>query len=427
MTSVTETITQTCPHCQAIMPVHAGYITWCDQCNWNLVPQKEQKRKPILRAFSERLGAWQSDFLLNRLLRAKNVNRQIFLTTVLTYGSASIVHFFPVAVAMGGAWIIYYAFSVLPIPLNLAVALFGLAFLLMAWQTRPQFPSLPAPINPQKYPQLYQLVTQISDELKLPPIHGIVPTSSFDTYVGEYTWRRWRILFLGLPLWDVLGSQERIALLATTLARGGTNENNRAYSLYLGINNALRIAAYLTPILLFVFFVLLWGRLITPALILLAVVMGFWFLLFSMYTLLAMDAQRTTYLAYFRGAHISGTEAQIKLVQKLYLTNNWRHALHRYAADRNNRAKSFFATVRQEIEQTHPRELERLKRVTESELTRLDAFYPPLQQLMMFLWKHLVETPQMTIHFLRWEQIDKEVARLEEDLQETIAINLWGV
>ncbi|MBK9054065.1 MAG: M48 family metallopeptidase [Chloroflexi bacterium] len=427
MTSITEATTQSCPQCNAMIPVIPGYITWCDQCNWNLIPQKRQQRQSIFRTLSDKLGEWQSNFLLSRLLRAKNVSRQIFLTTVLAYGAASVVHLFPVAVAVVGVWILYYAFTVLAIPLNLVGTLVGLALLLMAWQTRPQFPSLPSTINPEKYPQLYQLVAQISDELKLPPIHGIAPTSSFSTYVGEYTWRQWRILFLGLPLWDVLGPQERIALLATTLARGGTNENNRAYSLYLGINNALHIASYLTPVLLFIFFVLLWGQTDNTSANSLSCCYGFWLLLLSMYALLAMDAQRTTYLAYYRGAGISGTEAQIKLVQKLYLTNNWRHALHRYAMDRNNRAKSFFATVRQEIEQIHPRELERLKRVIESELTRLDAFYPPLQQLMMFLWEHLSETPQITVHFLRWEQIDKEVARLEENLQETIALNLWGV
>lgn len=427
MTLTVAPTTQTCPQCGTAIPVLPGYITWCEQCNWNLIPQNQRERQSLWGALSGKLGAWQSHYLFQRLLRAKRVEQQFFLTPFLVSGSAVVIHFIPVAVALMGIGLLYYAFSQLVLPMNLVFFLVGAVFLLMAWQTRPQFPPLPSTINPRTYPQLYQLVAQISEALQLPPIHGIAVNASFETFVGEYTWKRWRILHLGLPLWDTLVPQERIALLANTLARGGTNEHNRAYSLHFGINNALQIGAYLSPILLLILFVLVWGRLVVPALLFLAIAVGYWLVLFGMYVILAMDAQRNTYLAYYRGAKIAGTTAQVGLIQKLYLTNNWHHALHRYAMDRSNRAKGFFATVRQEIAEIHPRELERLKRALESELTRLEAFYPPLQQLIMFLWEHLVETPQITVHFLRWEQIDKEIARLEADLQETIAISLWGV
>ena len=42
---------QECPECSAKLPVYKGFVTWCDNCNWNVKPYKAEKPKISLKPF----------------------------------------------------------------------------------------------------------------------------------------------------------------------------------------------------------------------------------------------------------------------------------------------------------------------------------------------------------------------------------------
>src|SRR5512147_1183693 len=49
---------QICPHCGAPLVVEPGYVTWCDRCNWNVLPERlsHGRVEALYDSLGERLG-----------------------------------------------------------------------------------------------------------------------------------------------------------------------------------------------------------------------------------------------------------------------------------------------------------------------------------------------------------------------------------
>src|SRR5258706_8399406 len=83
---------QDCPTCYASIPIHPEYVTWCDQCGWNLQPQKATRSLTLFDRFYEAAGKRSSRALFDRVVQAKSLKPRLTLSKALAFGIAIFVH-----------------------------------------------------------------------------------------------------------------------------------------------------------------------------------------------------------------------------------------------------------------------------------------------------------------------------------------------
>lgn len=150
---------------------------------------------------------------------------------------AVVVHLFTVGCALVGLWLIFGMGTVFPILAG--IALLGLAVLM-----RPRLGRLTRHervVDPAQAPRLYGLANRVATGLGARPVSRIVLVPAYTAALGAYGLRRRTVLFIGYPLWNLLGPQERIALLGHEIGHSVNGDLRRG----LLIGSSLRSLAEL--------------------------------------------------------------------------------------------------------------------------------------------------------------------------------------
>ena len=85
---------QPCPMCQARIPVYQGFITWCDQCGWNLRPYIPEKPRTLIDSTYEALGQRFGRGLVEHHECGGNLAGGVLVTDALGGGDAGLVEGF---------------------------------------------------------------------------------------------------------------------------------------------------------------------------------------------------------------------------------------------------------------------------------------------------------------------------------------------
>ncbi|NNN31612.1 M48 family metalloprotease [Streptomyces sp. S3(2020)] len=189
------------------------FTVWCAACDWNVDPQEaaeekqgrlERRRRRMAQQYGERL-------LGDLATEAGHPQRERpgrSAAGALAYTIALLVHGVTLALLVGGLWLLigdWGGFGMVP----------GLFLLGLAATLRPRPNRLPADAHvvPRSVaPELYALVDEVAEALGTRSVDTIVLDAQANASVTHLGVRR-RVLTLGLPLWEVLSPQERIALL----------------------------------------------------------------------------------------------------------------------------------------------------------------------------------------------------------------------
>lgn len=427
MTHATETITQTCPHCQAIMPVHSGYITWCDQCNWNVAPAEKAKKKSRMEKLYENLGERYSKGLLRHILKQDITRPRFSLTTGLAFILATFVHLSTVVLFLFGVWRIIRGFSGMTFPFYCFTLAIGTLCLFIAWQLRPRLGKIPkSTITRQEFPALYQLVDRIAAALGSSPVDHIAVNGEFNASFGRITWRHQSVLQIGCPLWAILTPQERIALIAHEIGHDVNGDPGRSFYIGTAVDTVYRWYVYVTPSPVAFTGLSIWGLwALIPITILSSIV---WLVLFGFIHLLWRDSQKAEYKADYLAATIAGTSAKVGLLEKLQLARIWYNAQQRYILGRGytDKSRQLFAEVKEEMAQIPAREQERIRRWDRLTLGRFDVTHPPTTHRIEFVQSHAIDQPKITLLATDWGPIDHEMALLEKKTQTEIGENFGG-
>ena len=76
--------TRICPKCGAVISVYRDYVTWCEKCNWNLLTNKNTKRRNPLDKLYDGLGKKRAKYLFELLSKNKDLTSKMTPTLLLT-------------------------------------------------------------------------------------------------------------------------------------------------------------------------------------------------------------------------------------------------------------------------------------------------------------------------------------------------------
>ncbi len=414
---------ETCPECGADMPVQLGYVTWCDQCNYNVNPrqQKQEPPKQLIAKIYTRLGQKQGRALMERLLKAESLKPQLTASKLLAYLIATLVHLVTLAfVVVGIALPIWAKF-------NFFAIFGGVVLLLIAWMLRPRFGKVPeATTSREKLPALFELVDNIAQALDAPPVDGIVITGGFNASYAVCGLKQKRILFIGLPLWTILNHQERAALIGHELAHCVNGDPTRSIFVGTAIQalaewyNLLRSQPRTRTIRVRSFFEVITTWAVNLITLILSIIP--WVGVYLLSNLLWYETRRAEYLADQLSAKISGTPTAVSMLDKMHLGDSFVPALASVALN-PTKERDAIEVFQQNIAALPARELERRRRVQELTLRRLDVTHPPSTYRIKLLKANPVDEPSLTLPDSLYEKVDQELGALRPAVNKLLIRN----
>ncbi|MFB6893038.1 M48 family metalloprotease [Kitasatospora sp. NPDC056327] len=217
-----------CPECSGPLDPDPRFTAWCPECEWNLVPAEEAAEETAKSAkvlARERAAAERTERLFRDVSagRADTTRRDWLAASAL----AVPVHLVTVAVAGAGLWLLVTG--------NTPLRCLGALLLAVAFLLRPQLGRAPKDagvLTRSQAPALYGLADRVAAELGAPPVGVIRVDEEFNATMGAVGLRRTSVLTIGLPFWETLDDQQRVAVLGHEIAHRINGDNRRG--LWLG-------------------------------------------------------------------------------------------------------------------------------------------------------------------------------------------------
>jgi Zn-dependent protease with chaperone function len=340
----TQSITKKCPTCQATITSTTGYVSWCMECNWNVYPLKPEPRNMLEKIYLS-LGQQQGQALLNQFLQSKTLQPRLTLSKLTATVVAAVIHLLTLSFVVIGIILLVTNWP------NIFVMIVTAVCFLLAGFLRPQFPKLPPKILPRsEFTSLYRLVDNIAKSLNAHSVYGIVIDDNFNASYLRATWRRKPILTIGLPLWVILNSQEKIALIGHELGHDINGDATRSFFIGSAIGALGNWFEILNP-------KYIWEQQAGLLAIGLAPInLGFrgiaylaWLAALGLSILLWRDSQRAEFLADYLAAKTSSPKAVLGLINKLHYKTTFEVALHRTVIGQD-RGRDLFEVLRERAE-----------------------------------------------------------------------------
>jgi hypothetical protein len=117
--------------------------------------------------------------------------------------------------------------------------------------SRPRFGRVPkyaTKVTPAEAPELYRLVGDVAAALSAPVPAVYVEEDVFNASASRVGLRRRPVLVLGLPLWNVLSAQQRVALLGHELGHFVNGDPRRGLLVQPAVGGLQRLDAWLVPV-----------------------------------------------------------------------------------------------------------------------------------------------------------------------------------
>ena len=401
---------RTCPRCSADIDHDEAFVPWCAECDWNVEPPRRDERRPDVGGrLAIRLGQAAGERLARELSGVDQLRPPpIRLSLIAALGIAGLVLAISVGLALLG--------------LRLVVAggfwpIVGIVLLVVAVVGHPRLAPRPSGVLARESaPELYRLVDELSSRVQAPRVATIAVDGDWNAASLRYGLRQRHALVLGLPLWRSLAADERVALVAHEIAHGVNGDTSRITPVAVAQGTLLYWAYVLEPDQLFptesfgvaallalpINVVLL---ALSAAMILVAMVLA---------VLTRRDGQRAEYYADALAASVAGSDAMVRVLERLLDAGAWERAVSTTAIAR--RSSGLWVELDQQRERTPASELERLRRAARRRGTRLGDSHPPLPLRIELLRSRPTVEPTFAIDDTRMAAIDAELEPLAEPL-----------
>ncbi len=407
-----------CPECNAPITVHPDFVSWCEQCNWNLQPIKSEHKANAIEKIYLALGKKQSSVLFERFAKQESLQSKLTIGKIIAFLIATIVFgLMGALIVLGVILVLSRTFIVPLISIPLGLACFGLV-----WLMRPRFSKPPQNILTQEdAPTLYKVVSKIAKELNA-DVPEIAVDGKFNASMGKYTWRQREIMTIGFSLWVILTHEERVALLGHELAHSANNDPFRSIYIRIAFDALITWYWLVKPAAIYDPATGFWGILYMPFVLFMYLLAGIaWLGAFALIHLLWRDKQRAEYLADNLASSVSGTEAVTTMLKKLPVSHSLAMALQRFVLNKRWREGSLFEFLKEQAVSVPETEIKRLVRLEQQEGSRLDVTHPPIAlRIKMLQEQRYIETPQIGISPEEWAQVEDELGAIEGKVQEKL-------
>lgn len=407
-----------CPHCGAPLHEDAGFTVWCDRCDWNVDPYPPATEAlSRLDRLEHRLARRYSERLFAEVTKGPPLRPHRDVSSVLAQVLAGIVHASTLVLVGVGLWFVFGG-------LGFVLAFIGVLMLAIAVVLRPRIARLPEHVfflERAEAPELFVLVDEVAAAAGTQGVSRIAVDREFNASVTVFGVRRRRLLTIGLPLWEILSSDQRVALLAHEFGhfsngdlRHGGIVQSAIFSLsawcYLLApeEDADNAFAIVVTVFTFLPYVTILGLL----------------LLMSQVTL--RSSQRGEYLADRLGARVGGTAAAIGLQDRTLLDSFVERAIVRVNARQRSVARDGIAPapkpeelwdrLANEVAAVPEHEFERLRRAGAKRGQSVDSTHPPTHLRREVLSLIPPMPPEVVVESARAIRIEAEFAALRRTL-----------
>jgi len=372
-----EEKSQSCPECGAEIRTGGRFVIWCSNCDWNVDPETPQQERDQLDKARRALARRHGEKLLAEVMDGGSLRARRDASSLLAFVIALLVHGVTVALTFGGVWLLVHGWG--------PGIVLGVIVLAIAWFLRPRLGRLPdeGPVlRRSDAPELYALVDEVARVVGTRGVDLIMPDTKFNAGVTTCGVRGRRLLVLGLPLWEILTPQQRVALLGHELAHYSNGDTRHGLVVgtayrslatwryaFLPVRNPspLEMAANLLCI--------------APRLLVLG-------LLTLLDHLTLRATQRAEYLADRGAARVASTEAAVGLMDRFLVSDSAVLALQReanqaaLAGARGSRtaragAEALWERLRAHMASIPEYEYERQRRVGARRGHSVDSTHPP--------------------------------------------------
>lgn len=231
-----------CPTCGERLPEAGNFTIWCPACEWGIPKPAEQQQ-----GFPRSLVNWWSSRQVQALFQQVSgtmVQRPGWgIARLVSYAFAMVIDLFPVGLLGVGAWLI------VAMP-NVVTVILAVIALFLAYQLRPRLGSFRKLRNVRfrdDAPVLFGLLDQVAAEVGAKPVHGVVTDGSWNASYSSVGWRRHRVVTLGLPLWDALSADQKVAILGHEFAHGVNGDARHGVVVGTSLQTLYRLHSMLLP------------------------------------------------------------------------------------------------------------------------------------------------------------------------------------
>jgi hypothetical protein len=425
-----ETITKTCPKCGAKMPINFGFITWCDQCDYNLentVEYGDEKPKGMFPRLWVWMGKRSGQRLFKESFAAVDQSPRLTVSIILAFVVALFVH--GLTLLMIAAAVTWLFWTVRDWGHVAGYIIFfriigALALLLITWKVRPHLGKMEKDVVRREQAgqfgldPLFALADRISEALGSQRIQAIWISSDFTAGISQNGWKRDHLLMLGLPLLITLDRQELVGLIGHELAHIVNKDPQRTWLIHNAIHSLMEWAD-----LFFIDRVILigWGLAGVFNLVFQAVMrvlsLFAWLAGVLIALLIYPNMQRAEYRADKRSARLAGTNAVLTLMRKLYLRqsiNNIYVKAYHYPETR------IMQEIHERMCSVPDREWLRIDRVINKGESRLENTHPTTKDRIALLRDRPSEAGQVSLSMAEFGKIMDGLKCFEDSVERRI-------
>lgn len=239
---MTTEMADLCPTCSSVLITGGKYPVWCAECEWGL-GEAEAPRGGPLRARLDRRAARLVESLYREVSGAGPGRPGWDAFRVASYLLALAVH----ACTLG---LLVVAGLLLWMDVNAVTVVIAAMLVVVAFFLAPRFGRLPRH-GGVRYrgdaPALFGLLDRVAAEVGARPVDVVVVSGAFNASYGTVGARRRRMLVLGLPLWDALTGQQRVALIGHELSHGVNGDSRHGLIVGTALSTLARLHAATRP------------------------------------------------------------------------------------------------------------------------------------------------------------------------------------
>ncbi len=354
-----------CPDCGTTVPTYQRYTTWCE-CGWNLKPYEPDFPPSIFDRMYVEISKRLFKNFFTSMKSIKDLEPRLTKSILLSYMLSTIILGLLLFVFLLG---IVFFIKGLDNFLWFFLSFFFLFFFWYSFPKKSKYSKFQHLLTRDISPNLFKAIDKITDKLKAKKVERVVITEDFNASYTEFEIKRMPVLTIGLPLFTILTTEEKIALLSHEVAHGVNGDIKRKF------------------IVIFAYQVLYrWYYLFSrdednedPSILLLSQPIMKLFsyfplaLLYVMNHLVCYDSQKAEFLADYKASTISGTRGAISLMHKFHFFDSFMFSIQRSALNQ----LPFFETYQTVLQEVPQREIERIMRVQYLSESRLDYSHPP--------------------------------------------------
>ncbi|MFJ9947727.1 M48 family metallopeptidase [Kitasatospora sp. NPDC091207] len=227
-TAPTASAPQACPCCAATIDADPRFAVWCPRCEWNLTPgatdaPAPKTRRSAAHARREAAATARTDQLFEDIAAGRTATGGQ-RARLAAAAIATAVHLATAALCAWGLWLLVTG--------NTPLRCLGAVVLALVVLIRPRLGRAPrgeGVLTRAEAPALYGLADRVAAELGTRPAGVIQVDADFNASVWVAGLRRQTVLTLGLPFWEVLGEQDRVALLGHEFGHRVNGDNRRGF------------------------------------------------------------------------------------------------------------------------------------------------------------------------------------------------------